>query len=151
MEQHGCKAYQGFLFSGLVPLEAFEQLLNQIHSYAKCNGGWHFELFSISNVCAIYIVLLHNEIIRLFYRQLLISCYICLNIFWKKWTKKALMLVSSNFSQNAIRRHLSFLSEELTFVHTVQKVRLFIVLDVQGQIGRKQPRWISYGRLQIKH
>jgi hypothetical protein len=50
------------------------------------------------------------------------------------------MLVSSNFSQNAIRRHLSFLSEELTFVHTVQKVRLFIVLDVQGQIGRKQPR-----------
>ncbi len=37
------------------------------------------------------------------------------------------MLVSSNFSQNAIRRHLSFLSEELTFVHTVQDARMFIV------------------------
>lgn len=37
------------------------------------------------------------------------------------------MLVSSNFSQNAIRRHLSFLSDELTFVHTVHEARMFIV------------------------
>ena len=40
---------------------------------------------------------------------------------------KVLILVSSNFSQNAIRRHLSFLSEELTFVHSVQDARMFIV------------------------
>jgi hypothetical protein len=53
---------------------------------------------------------------------------------------KVLMLVSSNFSQNAIRRHLSFLSEEFTLVHTVQDAGMFIVADVQGQIGRKQPR-----------
>jgi len=40
---------------------------------------------------------------------------------------KVLMLVSSNFSQNAIQRHLSFLSEEPTFVHSVQAARMFIV------------------------
>ena len=37
LEQHGCTAYQGYLFSSPVPLEAFEQLLNQTHSYPECS------------------------------------------------------------------------------------------------------------------
>ena len=37
------------------------------------------------------------------------------------------MLVSSKFSQNTIHRHLLFLSKQLTFVHSVQAARTFIV------------------------
>ena len=35
LERHGCTTYQGYLFSRPVPLETFEQLLNQTHSYPK--------------------------------------------------------------------------------------------------------------------
>jgi len=40
---------------------------------------------------------------------------------------KALMVVSSNFSQNTIHRHLLFLSNQLAFVHSVQAARTIIV------------------------
>gem|GEM_PF-4657210 len=37
------------------------------------------------------------------------------------------MVVSSNFSQNTIHRHLLFLSNQLAFVHSVQAARTIIV------------------------